>query len=182
MRLTTLIAAALLASTVTTAAAAPFFGTRRNNDLVPPDPAGRCAPLPTVSIGPGFSGYFDGTSNFGAFSIRQSHCATPGGPVDGLWRFVFDNGSLFGTHFGTSAPTGTPGVARIDSLFTITGGTGYFGGATGMFDQVVFRDDRGPLRVVEGTFEGVLVVPEPALAALFGLAFAGLAVARRGPR
>jgi len=166
----------------TTANAAPFFGTRRNNNITPNDPAGRCAPLPTVNIGPGFSDYYEGTSNLGDFSLRQSHCAGPTGPLDGRWEFIFGSGSLIGTHFGTAAPTGTPGVSVITSLFTITGGTDYFRHATGMFNSVLTRDLRGPNPVIEGTFEGTLVVPEPALAALFGLSFAGLALIRRRAR
>lgn len=48
-----------------------------------------------------------------------------------------------------------------------------------MFNSVLVRDLRRPNPLIEGTFEGTLVVPEPTLAALFGLAFAGLAATRR---
>lgn len=174
--------AALGVFTITSATAAPFFGTRRNDNLTPPSLTGRCAPLPTVNIGLDFSSYYEGTSNFGDFSIRQSQCADPVGPRDGRWEFIFDVGSLLGTHFGTSAPSGTPGVSTITSLFTITGGTGLLRHASGMFDSVVVRDVRSGRPMIEGTFEGVLNVPEPALAGLFGLSMVGLAFVRRSRR
>ena len=179
------LAAAIAMTMIATASAAaePFFGTRRNDNLTPPSLTGRCAPLPTVNIGPIFSSYYEGTSNFGDFSIRQNQCAA--GPnvspniIDGRWEYIFTDGSLIGTHFGTLVPRGMTGIDDIVSLFTVTGGTGRYRHASGQFDSAGTRDFFSGRPNVVLAFEGDVEVPEPWIAGLFGLSAAGLAFGRR---
>ena len=68
-----------------------------------------------------------------------------------------DGSSLFGEGTGQGTPTGTPGIVSIVEIYTITGGTGRFAGATGNFtvERVI---DRATL-ASSGTVSGTIVLP-----------------------
>ena len=72
-------------------------------------------------------------------------------------HFVAANGdNLFAKGSGEGFPTETPNVIRIVELYTITGGTGRFAGATGSF-TLERRLDRAT-GVTSGTFDGNIVI------------------------
>ncbi len=72
-------------------------------------------------------------------------------------HFVAANGdSLFGEASGVGKPTATPGINKIVEVYTITGGTGRFAGASGSF--TVERLINLGTGVTSGTFEGTIVM------------------------
>lgn len=185
MRRNLTFAAALLLGATPLVSGAAFAGTiafnaTRTNNRTMPSMTAFCPGL-TLAFLPGAPTFNQGTSNLGDFAATIYECPVgppPAANVNSPWSFAFDNGTLFGTKSGN--PTGpVDGGIGFVSTFTVLGGTGYFGGATGSFSGVgtlVFA--RTPAAIE--TLTGVLQVPEPALAALFGVAFAGVALARRG--
>lgn len=97
-------------------------------------------------------------SHFGRFIGNASNC-TPfpiPGPVpiqDGIFDLASANGDrLFGTYEGAQAEVDAEGTAVFETAFIITGGTGRFAGASGMYD------DLGSISFVTGeasaTFDG----------------------------
>ena len=68
------------------------------------------------------------------------------------------NGDLiFGEGSGQGTPTGTPGIVSIVEMYTITGGTGRFAGATGNF--TVERLINRATFASSGTISGTIVLP-----------------------
>lgn len=102
---------------------------------------------------------FDGRgSHLGRFTGNGSNCtAFPiPGPVairHGIFDLATANGDrLLGTYEGAQAEVNAEGTAAFETAFAITGGTGRFAGATGMYE------DLGSISFVTGeavaTFDG----------------------------
>jgi hypothetical protein len=74
-------------------------------------------------------------------------------------HLVAANGdSLFAEVNGVGRPTATPGINKIVEVYTITGGTGRFAGASGSFtDERLINLGTG---VTWGTFEGYIEIPK----------------------
>lgn len=178
-----LLAALVCATAATPALAAPtpFFGTQQNQDVTG-EPPFRCAPAITVNIRANRV-YAFGSSNLGDFSVNQSHCIVPPLPspfFDGVFEWSFENGaSLLGTYSGLLSESGTPGVFALAGDYLITGGTGRFGRATGAFTTEGTLSFPSGLPTAFQRFDGFVDVPEPAVAALFGLGALAVGRARR---
>jgi hypothetical protein len=73
-------------------------------------------------------------------------------------QFVAANGdNLFAEGLGQATETGTPGVVTIVEMYTITGGTGRFEGASGSITvKRVLNQVTGE---TSGTFNGEIVLP-----------------------
>jgi hypothetical protein len=72
-------------------------------------------------------------------------------------HLVAANGdSFFADGSGVGRPTATPGINKIVEVYTITGGTGRFAGASGSF--IVERLINLATGVTSGTFEGNIVI------------------------
>jgi len=175
------------------AAVVAFNGTRQNVTPVVGAPGGRCGAQTTVVIAPGNLSA-TGASNFGNFSLDESHCIAgfPPNPFDqGLFEWTFDDGAtLFGTYTGVAGLSGTPGVFTLVEDLVIGGGTGRFLGATGDLDVVgtLTLGMVGGQRVSigEGAISGLIdapAIPEPGTWALmiagFGAAGSALRTRRR---
>jgi hypothetical protein len=76
----------------------------------------------------------------------------------GSAQFVAANGdNLFAEGVGQATETGTPNVVTISEMWTITGGTGRFTGASGSFTvERVLNQVTG---VTSGTISGIIVLP-----------------------
>jgi hypothetical protein len=110
----------------------PFKGTVSGNipaDMGPPVPgSGGCVFSFTVTNAGNAThlGPFTGTANF-----IPNVCD---GSFTGTFHWIAANGdSISGPFFGQLIPTATPGVFDNIETAIITGGTGRFAGATGMF-------------------------------------------------
>jgi len=92
-------------------------------------------------------------------------------------------GTLFGTTSGSGAANGH-GTATFMAEFVITGGTGYFAGATGeatLTGTITIKSST--TASVTGSYVGTLSIPEPSTLALFAPAVAvGAVVVVRGRR
>lgn len=180
----TLLIAGCLSAAVANAAVLPFSGTFQN--VTPPGiPGGRCGPPPvlTLTFTPEST---SGVSNLGAFTVAASHCVVPTPPVTtygaGEFTWFFEAGdTLIGTYTGTFkiVPGGT---AETIQDYVITGGTGLFRRATGMFQHqgtVVFGP--GGVTTGEASFAGsITTIPEPATWGMMILGFGTVgAMARR---
>jgi hypothetical protein len=164
----------------------PFVGVFDIVGAQPPAPGGRC-PVLTVSIvgAPGT------VTPFGPATTTQSHCIDPTGAnpfafTEGIFTFTFASGdTFFGTYGGTLAPTGpTSPIFDIFGTALITGGTGFFAGATGGGPATGTQNfATGDVHlVVTGTITtGATTAPEPRTMLLVasGLALVG-AARRRG--
>ena len=146
-------------------------------------PSGRCAPAWTITN----ENVTTTMSNLGSFVFNMSECINPPPPTstfDGLFRFDFAGGSVWGTTYSDLTATATPAVFNIDGQFVVTGGSGDFLGATGVLSKrgQLDRRDFPPDATALLTFVGsVVVVPEPGTYALMlgGLGVVGLVVRRR---
>ena len=85
------------------------------------------------------------------------------GTLTARWKAA--NGDiLFTAGSGVGRPTATPGINQIVEVYTITGGTGRFAGASGSF--TVERLINLGTGVTSGTFEGNIVIPLSGFAGL----------------
>ncbi len=180
------VSAAALGMALATAAhgtTLAFSGTFTNTNA-PGAPGGRCA-VATVTISNTAPFSASGTSNFGAFTAVQSHCLDSGPPLavgapptpyyDGLFTYSFATGAtLSGTYTGVLTNGGSFGLVDNVQDFVVTGGTGQFAHATGMFTgngDIRFGMGRptATLTITDGLID-VGAVPEPAT---WGLMIAG---------
>jgi hypothetical protein len=97
---------------------------------------------------------------------------------------AFSLGTLFGTSSGSGTASGT-GTAMVTLDFVITGGTGFFTGATGDVTITATITTTGPNTAsITGSYAGSLSsVPEPSTLAMLAPSLAiGAVVAVRGRR
>lgn len=75
-------------------------------------------------------------THFGRYSYAATECFNPiTGAFTGLHTISAANGDeLFGTYSGQVAPTADPDVVTYAEGLVISGGTGRFAGASGVFD------------------------------------------------
>lgn len=173
------------------AAVMSFIGTRENVTPLVGAPGGRCgAAAITVVIAPGNISS-TGTSNFGNFSLDESHCipGAPPNPYDrGIFNWAFEDGStLFGTYSGAVTLPGVPGPLVITSTSVIDGGTGRFLGATGSLSTTgTLRVDMvRRVSIGTGVITGditVPAIPEPGTWALMIMGFGAAGAALRNRR
>lgn len=188
-------AAALLACTATAVPAGAvtiaFSGSRSNVDAPGPQ-SPRCGARLTTNIvhNPPTSTSV-GISNLGAFSPTLSHCFQPPlsttapTPFD-LGEFSFDFGAgdtLLGTYSGFLTFV-SPGVFAVTQTHVVTGGTGFYLGASGGFDSSGTLSFPNGRPTAAQTFSGFLnvpnAVPEPGTWAMLILGFGMIGAALRG--
>lgn len=158
-----------------------FSGSRGNVDA-PGAAADRCGSRTTTSVrnDPPTATSF-GTSNLGSFTPTLSHCiqlplsaVAPTSFDLGEFLFTFASGdTLFGTYAGSLSFL-EPGIFSVFQTHLVTGGTGWFSGATGSFDSSGTLSFRTGRPVVDQTFSGLLnipPVPEPGTWATMLLGF-----------
>jgi hypothetical protein len=122
-----------------------------------------------------FTGEGDDTT-FGAFTSQSQSTIDFSKPPaitlsDGSLTETFSNGTLFGTSSGSGTANGM-GTATVTIDFVITGGTGFFAGATGEVTITGTITTTGPTtESFSGSYVGTLsTVPEPNSLTLLALA------------
>jgi hypothetical protein len=115
--------------------------------------------FPTLYVDASGSGH---ATHLGRFTVSYQaivHLSPDGtGTASVSAHLVAANGdSLFAEGSGQGAPTATPNINRIVELYTITGGTGRFAGASGSF--TVERLVSLATGVTSGTIDGDIVIP-----------------------
>lgn len=98
-------------------------------------------------------------THLGLFTYRlQAELYLPTLTASASATLIAANGDMiFGVGSGQGTPTGTPGFVLIVEIYTITGGTGRFAGATGNFtvERVINRATFAS----SGTISGNIVFP-----------------------
>ncbi len=94
---------------------------------------------------------------------------------DGTFTETFAQGTLLGTGSGTGTASGQ-GTATFTLDYVITGGTGFFAGATGEITLTGAITQTGPTTesISNGSYVGSFTTPEPSSLALIALGAAGL--------
>lgn len=115
----------------------------------------------TVPCGPLAPFLLTGTGNathLGTFTVDFPHCVNfANGSGSGTFVLTAANGdTVTGTVIGQAVLPPVNGVLSINETWTITGGTGRFGGATGIFTMV--RLNTG-LDATTGSFKGTISSP-----------------------
>jgi hypothetical protein len=143
-------------------------------------PAAGCPGGALISVNPGNSTQTT-SSNFGSFGISISHCVAfppipPFSFTGGVFGFGFAGGSLTGSYSGDVTPTANPAVVNNITNYLVTGGTGKFAGASGIFTATGTLELASGLNINTQAISGTInapAVPEPAtwamLIAGFGL-------------
>lgn len=156
-----------------------FNATAMNVDAPGPQSA-RCGSRFTVNIGNGPNSTATGTSNLGAFAMTASHCIQLPPPVAydlGQFLFTFASGdTLFGTYSG-ALTFNAPGVFNLLQTNIVTGGTGLFAGASGMFTGTGIVSFVGGTPNSQQVYAGALelpAVPEPATWAMMIMGFGAI--------
>jgi hypothetical protein len=98
-------------------------------------------------------------THLGQFTLDIPHVVNAAyGTAIGSYEFTAANGDkLYATFTGIATPTATPGVLYIEETATITGGTGRFAGATGIFVSERLYDRIAGTTI--GSFEGTISRP-----------------------
>jgi hypothetical protein len=86
----------------------------------------------------------------------QVYIPTSSGTESATW-VAADGSSLYADGLGQGTPTENPGIISIVEMYTITGGTGRFAGATGSF--TVERLNERATGISSGTISGFIVLP-----------------------
>ena len=112
---------------------------------------------------PTFSMDLTGSGNatqLGLFTMSfQGEVFIPTSSGTGTGTFVAaDGSSLYADGWGQGTPTENPGIISIVEMWTITGGTGRFAGATGNF--TVERVVNPATGVSSGTIIGNILIPK----------------------
>ena len=98
-------------------------------------------------------------THLGLFTYRlEAELYIPTLTASASATLIAANGDMiFGEGSGQGTPTGTPGIVSIVEMYTITGGTGRFAGATGNFrvERLINRATFAS----SGTISGTIVLP-----------------------
>ena len=163
--------------------ACPVFGQSLSGTF---DGVGTITPTGTPGV---YSESFSGDGNdatYGAFTptgtstidfSHPPHITTSGGQ----FTLAFENGTIIGTGSGTGTGNGS-GTATATLDLIITGGTGFFTGATGSATVTGTLTQTSPTTVSfsSGTYTGTLTLaPEPSTLALVLPAIGALMLRRR---
>jgi len=127
------VAAVLLTAALTVAAAGqkqvPFKGSLQGHETDTPQGG---PPPTTLNVDGSATGIATHVGQF-SFSYQLTVTLANGTATGTAQLFAANGDSIFTTVAGSSEMTGTPGVASITEINTITGGTGRFSGAEGTF-------------------------------------------------
>jgi hypothetical protein len=167
------VATAALA-TPAQAAQVVFSGNTSGPAIVAPDAT--CGSIPFRGIISGASG----SSSLGSFSYSHNVCTQgpAGGPIVGTFTIDFGAEQFSGTLSGASQASGTANIFDLLINYSITGGTGRFLGADGVFTGIGTANTSTRPSIVSLTFAAV---PEPATWAtmLLGFGLVGASMRRR---
>ena len=187
------LALALPFGGATHASVVTFDAMRENVTPLVGAPGGRCGAAITVVLAPGALSS-TGTSNFGNFTLSESHCipGPPPNPFDqGIFQWAFDDGStLFGAYTGALTAPPALGPFVLAETHVIGGGTGRFLGASGSLASIgtvrLGVVDGQRVSIGAGRITGSIdapAIPEPGTWTLLIIGFgaAGVALRKRLP-
>ena len=124
-----------------------------------------------------------GTSNLGSFSYSSNVCQVVGQPITGTFEIMLGDGSFLGTQSGLATPiaftNGKPTLLSLLINYTITGGTGAYAGATGVFVGRGTINASSSPSLISLNFAPL---PEPATWAMMLMGFAGIGLTVRRSR